>query len=115
MVLSRITIIVGLVVLSACGSAEVKEGEHPAESALPDGEQLFVQNCASCHGCDGTLGMSGANDLSESTMTFNEVKFTIEKGTDNGMPRFKEILSNEAELDAVVEFVLTLKKAKKGE
>ncbi len=108
----RITAVVGFLALVSCSSPEVKEGT-PGESALPDGEKLFVQNCASCHGCDGTLGMSGAHDLSDSKMTFNEVKFTIEKGTDNGMPRFKEILSNEAELDAVVEFVLTLKKAKK--
>ena|SRR5690606_10029093 len=113
MVLKNWVALVGIVALTACSGTEVKEGNADQEpTRLPDGEKLFVQNCASCHGCDGTLGMSGAHDLSESEMTFSEVKFTIEKGTDNGMPRFKEILSDEAEMDAVVEHVLTLKKKK---
>lgn len=113
MVLKYLSIACMALSVVSCSSNEVKEADSTNKiTALPDGEKLFVQNCASCHGCDGTLGMSGAHDLSESTMTFNEVKFTIEKGTDNGMPRFKEILSDEAEMDAVVEHVLTLKKKK---
>jgi len=108
MVLRFFKILALLFFFSGCSSSEMSENK-PTEKLLPDGEKLFVQNCASCHGCDGTLGMSGARDLSKSTMTFNEMKFVIEKGK-GAMPRFKEILSGEGKLDAVVEHTLTLKK-----
>lgn len=108
MVLKIITFLFVLGTISGCGSSEISEKKSTILE-LPDGEELFVQNCASCHGCDGTLGMSGAHDLSKSTMTFNEMKFVIEKGK-GSMPRFKEMLSDEGELDAVVEHTLTLKK-----
>ena len=108
MVLKGLSVLVLITLLISCGSQEagtVKEGI----SVAVDGEQLFNKNCASCHGCNGSLGMSGAKDLSESTMTFNEMKFVIEKGKGT-MPRFKEMLCKEGEMDAVVEHVLTLKK-----
>ena len=94
--------------LTSCGFLSVAVEKEEA-FVIPDGEKLFIQSCSSCHGCDGTLGMSGALDLSKSTMTFNEMKFVIEKGK-GAMPRFKEMLSKEGELDAVVEHVRTLKK-----
>lgn len=108
MVLRFGTFICLSVLLVSCGSSSI-EVEKEEAFVLPDGEKLFIQSCASCHGCDGTLGMSGALDLSKSTMTFNEMKFVIEKGK-GAMPRFKEMLSKEGELDAVVEHVRTLKK-----
>lgn len=94
--------------LSACSNSTI-EIEKVEKITIPNGENLFLRSCASCHGCDGSLGMSGALDLSKSTMTFNEMKFVIEKGK-GAMPRFKEMLSKEGELDAVVEHVRTLKK-----
>lgn len=108
MVLKIIAFSLVVVAISGCASSVIDE-KKTTTIELPDGEKLFVQNCASCHGCDGTLGMSGAHDLSKSTMTFNEMKFVIEKGK-GSMPRFKEMLSGEGELDAVVEHTLTLKK-----
>lgn len=104
----RVCFIVTVLTLSSCNSGEVEK--EKVAFVIPDGEKLFQQNCASCHGCDGTLGMSGANDLSESNMTFSEMKFIIEKGK-GSMPRFREMLSGEGEMDAVIEFVRTLKKS----
>ena len=108
MVLKVVFLLTAIICLVSCGSSSV-EKEQEEKFVIPNGEKLFVQNCASCHGCDGSLGMSGALDLSKSTMTFNEMKFVIEKGK-GAMPRFKEMLSKEGELDAVVEHVKTLKK-----
>jgi len=108
MVLKFFVGLIAIIALFGCNSTDIDRKKSTSE-ALPDGEKLFIQNCASCHGCDGTLGMSGAHDLSISTMTFNEMKFVIEKGK-GSMPRFREMLSAEGELDAVVEHTLTLKK-----
>lgn len=108
MVLRFSAFVASVFLLASCGSSSV-EVEKEEAFVIPDGEKLFIQSCSSCHGCDGTLGMSGALDLSKSTMTFNEMKFVIEKGK-GAMPRFKEMLSKEGELDAVVEHVRTLKK-----
>lgn len=98
---------ISVLALVSCSSNEVKQ--EKVAFVIPDGEKLFQQNCASCHGCDGTLGMSGATDLSTSTLSYNEMKFIIEKGK-GAMPRFREMLSKEGEMDAVVEFAQTLKK-----
>lgn len=108
MVLKLSCFISVIICFTSCGdsSVEIKKEE---QFVIPNGEELFIKSCASCHGCDGTLGMSGAKNLTQSNMTFNEMKFVIENGK-GAMPRFKEMLSKEGELDAVVEHVRTLKK-----
>lgn len=108
MVLRLVSIFVTITLLTSC-SSESLEVEKEVVFEIPDGEELFIQNCATCHGGDGSLGMSGAMDLTKSTMTFIEMKSVIENGK-NAMPRFKEMLAEEGELDAVVEHVRTLKK-----
>lgn len=100
-----------LVSLFASCSSEPKTGKLDKEK-LPDGQDLFVQNCASCHGADGTLGMSGAEDLTKSKLNFAETKKIVENGNDNGMPRFKEMIPDESEMDAIIEYVLTLQSKK---
>lgn len=74
-----------------------------------DGAKLFLNNCASCHGVDGKLGMSGAKDLSKTWMNEKQVAkiITYGKGT---MPAFKELLGGENEISAVVAHVRTFKK-----
>jgi len=78
--------------------------------ALPDGGLLFIENCAACHGRDGTLRKAGSKDLTEITLDFNEIKHVIEWGTENGMPRFKEILKTTENIDAVSSYVLGLQR-----
>ena len=69
-----------------------------------------MENCASCHGLDGTLGKAGSKDLSKTTMDFQQLKKVVEVGTSNGMPRFKEILGGEEEVEAVVQYVMGFKR-----
>jgi mono/diheme cytochrome c family protein len=57
---------------------------------------------------DGKLGLSGAKDLSESTLDSSVVKSIIADGK-GAMMLFKGTLNN-AEIDAVSKFVVTLRK-----
>lgn len=54
--------------------------ESPAILASNDGEGLYKANCVTCHGSDGKLGISGAKDLSTSTMQLAEIKEIILHG-----------------------------------
>lgn len=91
-------------------SGEVKDGNNSELGSLPDGEELYRANCTVCHGIDGTLGNAGSKNLTQSILQFQELKTVIESGTEKGMPRFKEILGGEAEVEAVAEYVITLRK-----
>lgn len=110
MVLRFFSIAFMLFLLSAC-RGNVKTGSQEEDrNSLPDGNALYMENCASCHGLDGTLGKAGSKDLSKTTMDFQQLKKVVEVGTGNGMPRFKEILGGDAEVEAVVEYVMGFKR-----
>ena len=64
--------------------------------------------CASCHGEDGKLGMSGAKDLSSSKLNEKEIGVILKNGK-NGMPSFGESL-NLNQQEALVVHVLSLRK-----
>jgi uncharacterized membrane protein SirB2 len=53
-----------------------------------DAEKIYKQNCMSCHGADGKLGLGGAKDLSKSTMNTSEKENVIANGK-GLMPKFK--------------------------
>ncbi len=91
-------------IVSCNGTVKQDNGEK--KDVLPDGAALYMENCASCHGLDGTLGKAGSKDLIKSTLDFIQLKKVIEEGTANGMPRFKEILGGDEEVDAVVQHVM---------
>ena len=76
-----------------------------------DGAQLFLNNCASCHGVNGKLGMSGAKNLSKIILNDKQIARVIMNGKGT-MPAFKEILSSDTEIQAVVKHVRTLKTKK---
>lgn len=39
-----------------------------AEAGLKEGEKLYMQNCAVCHGEDGEGAMAGVNDLNQNSV-----------------------------------------------
>ena len=104
MVLKTSILFASLIVLTSCGGS-VQSASNKDSSGLPDGEQLYLENCASCHGIDGTLGKAGANDLSATMLSDQEMKTIIEVGNSNGMPRFKEILGGDEEIEAVIHYI----------
>jgi mono/diheme cytochrome c family protein len=71
------------------------------------GESVYTAYCQSCHGTGGTNGAGGA-DLTISQMNMKTMTEQIKNGSST-MAGFKDVL-NEQEVNAVVVYVLTLKK-----
>jgi mono/diheme cytochrome c family protein len=71
---------------------------------------LYLRNCESCHGLDGKKGVSGAADLSVSTLSDEEVLSVILNGNQKGMMPYKDIITVEAERNSLVDFVKSLRK-----
>jgi mono/diheme cytochrome c family protein len=99
----------------ACGeSAEesiarnAKAASNSATTTAPDGMAVFRKNCVTCHGTDGTLGLNGAKDLTQSEMVKEDRIHIITNGKKLMTP-FGSILSAD-EIKAVAEYTLTLKK-----
>lgn len=100
---------------TACGSTdgEKSRGEDavknvPGAKTTPDGMAVFRQNCVTCHGADGALGLNGAKDLGNSVLTLEERINIITNGKKLMTP-FKALLSPE-EILAVAEYTETFKK-----
>lgn len=115
MVLRNGVILLLLVMVASCGSGttEPVKSATPLEESEPMGleesKDIFVLQCASCHGMDGKLGSSGAADLSVSKMDDAAILKTILDGNDKGMMPYRDILSPR-EADGLVVFVKTLRK-----
>lgn len=108
----RVLIFISLsVLISACGSNETVESVKETGDSEKDnyGELLFVKYCASCHGTDGKLGLSGAKDLTLSKLKDDELIDVITNGR-NGMPPMKGLLGSEEDILAVSEYVKEFRK-----
>lgn len=66
------------------------------------GEELFVKHCKLCHGIDGSMGLNGAKDLNESTLSLNEQILIVTEGK-GAMTPFKKVLTEE-EIKKVAEY-----------
>lgn len=99
---------------AACGSADEEIAQRAAAAKqssspkIPDGMAVFRQNCVTCHGADGMLGLNGAKDLGQSTLSIEERINIIANGKKLMTP-FGSILSPE-EIKAVAEYTNTFKK-----
>lgn len=101
-------LLIAPVAILACGGAD-NAPAAAADTTPVDGRQVFVANCQVCHGEDGRLGLNGAKDLTTSTLSKPEMAAIVKFGR-NTMTPFRHILST-AEIDAVVEYVRTMKQA----
>lgn len=107
-------IVIALLFTIACNSAndEIAQKEAAAQKSgtaiKPDGSAVFRQNCITCHGANGALGLNGAHDLSKSILLVEERVKIITNGR-NLMTPFGKVLSA-AQIQAVAEYTLTLKK-----
>lgn len=75
-------LIIGPLLLLSC------EDSTSADDALGEemtGDKIYAQKCVSCHGKKGDLGVSGAADLSKSTLTLEEKIEIIKQGGPNGV------------------------------
>lgn len=99
-------------VFISCESTE-EESSVTTVSSLP-GNKLYEQNCISCHGKKGNLGVSGATDLSQSQKTLEEKIAFIKSGSGDGImqPYGKDnggYLSDE-EIEKIANYIETLGK-----
>jgi cytochrome c6 len=95
--------LITLLVLSCAGDAGTSSTPPGGRSR---GAVLFGTHCTLCHGKDGTLGISGAKDLSVSALSKDEMIALVTNGK-GAMTAYKNVLTK-AEIEAVVEHVLTL-------
>jgi mono/diheme cytochrome c family protein len=99
--------------LGACGeSGKPEEDSKPVSNEpipLEDARAVYMLNCASCHGPDGTLKASNAKDLSISKLDEAGIEKMIRKGNDKGMMPYEEMLST-PEIKGLVKFVQNLRK-----
>jgi uncharacterized membrane protein SirB2 len=72
------------------------------------GSELYLNDCKSCHGEDGKLGMSGAFDLSQSKLTKEEAVMVITNG--RGMMRGMKDVYDVRKINAVADYIQSLKK-----
>ena len=108
-----------LLIIAAYGLAEMSKKRSVVAPAEPvvrgpekvgeviNGADVFSDNCISCHGTDGKLGLVGASDLTKSVMDVNGIITIIKQGK-GAMTGFEAILS-EAQINAVAVYVETLK------
>ena len=92
--------------LSACApdAPAPKRNDTPRP---PDGMAVFRQQCVTCHGADGKLGLNGAKDLSASALTLEERVEIITNGR-KLMAAYGQLLQAD-EIKAVAEFTMTIK------
>jgi cytochrome c6 len=98
------------VFFAACSGNNNKtvEQHSDAPKVAASGEELFMTHCKTCHGADGTMGLSGAKNLKLSTLD----KASIVNQVTNGkgmMASFKDRIAPE-DIDKIADFVLTLRK-----
>jgi len=72
-----------------------------------DGKSVYMGNCIVCHGENGAKGYNGAANLTKSTIDRIATIHIITYGK-NSMMRFSNIL-NEEEIEAVADYLITLK------
>ncbi len=99
-----------LLLFSCSSNVSLKEKNKTGEIIeVSTGKELYLQQCAICHGADGRLGASGAKDLSLSKLDEKSTKAIILNGK-NGMPPMRELLQSEENVLKVIEYLQKLKK-----
>lgn len=106
-----------LLLLAAYGLAEVNNAKKAgtaidtssvAADPIAEGKLIFNTKCVNCHGADGKLGFSGAKDLTATQLTAEQQKELVRKGKGT-MPPFGTEVLTDTQVDAVVQYVGTLK------
>lgn len=73
------------------------------------GDYIYNYYCTSCHGKQGNAKISGASDLTKSSLTPDEVLKVILNGRGRNMPSYRNMIVEEEEHFKLVEFVMQLR------
>jgi mono/diheme cytochrome c family protein len=107
--LLMITASYGIAEMAAKNKAKISEQSLTADGKF-DGKQIYMDNCALCHGADGKLGMTGAADLSITQLDTNAITSAILIGKGN-MKKVDGLTEEQAK--AIADYVLgNIKQAK---
>lgn len=98
--------------LSSCSQGEVTTDSNEGSNVEVNGRLLYTNQCASCHGPKGDLGNSGSKDLSKSKLDEAAVLKIIKEGKGT-MPPFEYLLPTDEEREAVVQYVMSMRKGDK--
>lgn len=109
----KLVLIFSSFLIFSCSSNNEVTTEKKTEENKPlskaESVNLFNSNCATCHGADGKLGLSGAKDLSKSNLSDEVIKQMVLNGK-NAMPSFEGMIKEGNQLNAIVEHVKSLRK-----
>lgn len=104
-----------IMIIGAYGLAEASKGKRERGSDIETvktsdsnnlGKTVYEAKCVNCHGPAGNAGVAGAKDLTVTTMGKDEIKAI----TKNGKGMMPPVELTEEQLDAVAEYVQSLKK-----
>jgi len=80
--------------------------DEPKVQGPVDAQALFIKRCATCHGSEGNLQLSGAKNITVSALSADEIKNQITHGK-GGMPPFESMLTVQ-EIDALTAYCMKL-------
>lgn len=109
MVLKNV-LLLGFIVLLffACKETEQTPENISKQTPSEQGASLYTMHCAQCHGEDGKLGASGANDLSKSRLSDAQITTIIKNGK-GAMPSMKALLESDENINLVLSHVKGLR------
>lgn len=104
MVLTLVWTVVALVFSSCDGPKLVDQ-----DTGEISGEKVYKNYCISCHGPKGDRGLADAADLTQSNLSDAATRNAILKGG-NGMAAYENIIEEEAQIDALIDYIKTFRK-----
>jgi len=102
-------LVISSLIAMACSDGQASVPAVAEGGPVSKGEELFNTNCTLCHGRTGDLGMSGAKDLTISTLTREQMIAMVTNGKGGMMP-YKNVLTPK-QIEAVVDHARKLRKA----
>lgn len=104
MVLKRISYFLAFSsLLFSCGGKE-SSGVNDDVPTARAGKFIYEQHCSACHGDDGKLGAGGAMNLSDLSLSDNEIEDVIINGR-KGMPSFAFAFESDEEIENVITYI----------
>ena len=97
-----------LIFIFSCSSEATSVEPQPEEQIAMTGKEVYKIYCVACHGVDGTLAFSGATNLKESTLAYEERLDQITNGK-GAMNAFSGIIET-AQIESVAKYIETLRK-----
>ena len=92
-----------LIIVSFGLAQKSKNEKAGGKTLVVNGKEIYEEKCALCHGSDGKLGVSGAKDLSVSTLDHKGIVTIITDGK-NSMASYKAVLSVE-QIELVANYI----------